>query len=129
LCAINACAIGWIIGAQGKNSSIAYAWIAVLPAGYPQGETYPAINLGGQLLGAFLCTIVLGFIPGYVCSLILKQLGLLRVSREEEMAGLDLSDLGMIGYPEYATVSFVAEQAKQSSGEMSGSGNLATELE
>jgi ammonia channel protein AmtB len=101
----------------------------IAAAGYPQGETYPAINLGGQLLGAFLCTIVLGFIPGYVCSLILKQLGLLRVSREEEMAGLDLSDLGMIGYPEYATVSFVAEQAKQSSGEMSGSGNLATELE
>jgi len=32
---------------------------------------------------------VLGFIPGYVVSWILKQLNLLRVPREVEIAGLD----------------------------------------
>ena len=32
---------------------------------------------------------VLGFIPGYVLSWILKQAGLLRVPREVELAGLD----------------------------------------
>ena len=32
---------------------------------------------------------VLGFIPGYVLSWILKQFGLLRIPREVELAGLD----------------------------------------
>ena len=32
---------------------------------------------------------VLGFIPGYVLSWILKQVGLLRIPREVELAGLD----------------------------------------
>ena len=32
---------------------------------------------------------VLGFIPGYVLSWILKQIGFLRISRETELAGLD----------------------------------------
>jgi hypothetical protein len=32
---------------------------------------------------------VLGFIPGYIVSWILKQLGMLRIPREVELAGLD----------------------------------------
>jgi hypothetical protein len=32
---------------------------------------------------------VLGFIPGYILSYILKMFGLLRVPREVELAGLD----------------------------------------
>ena len=31
----------------------------------------------------------------------LKKLGMLRVSREEEIAGLDLAEYGLEGYPEY----------------------------
>ena len=43
----------------------------------------------GQFVGAVIMFWVLGFIPGYVLSWILKQLNLLRVPREVELAGLD----------------------------------------
>ena len=43
----------------------------------------------GQFIGAIIMFWVLGFIPGYVLSWILKQLNLLRVPREVELAGLD----------------------------------------
>jgi hypothetical protein len=43
----------------------------------------------GQFAGAVIMFWVLGFIPGYVLSWILKQAGLLRVPREVELAGLD----------------------------------------
>ena len=43
----------------------------------------------GQIAGAIIMFWVLGFIPGYVLSWILKQLNLLRVPREVELAGLD----------------------------------------
>jgi len=36
--------------------------------------------------------LVLGFIPAYVASRILKALGLLRIPREIELVGLDLSE-------------------------------------
>ena len=39
--------------------------------------------------GWFVVFFVLGFIPGYVVSWILKQLGWLRIPREVELAGLD----------------------------------------
>jgi ammonium transporter, Amt family len=47
------------------------------------------INPVGQFIGAVIMFFVLGFIPGYVVSWILKQLGLLRIPREVELAGLD----------------------------------------
>jgi ammonia channel protein AmtB len=43
----------------------------------------------GQFIGAVIMFWVLGFIPGYILSWILKQAGLLRVPREVELAGLD----------------------------------------
>lgn len=43
----------------------------------------------GQLIGAIIMFWVLGFIPGYILSYILKMAGLLRVPREVELAGLD----------------------------------------
>jgi Amt family ammonium transporter len=43
----------------------------------------------GQFAGAIIMFWVLGFIPGYVLSWVLKQLNLLRVPREVELAGLD----------------------------------------
>ena len=43
----------------------------------------------GQFVGAVIMFFVLGFVPGYVLSWILKQAGLLRIPREVEIAGLD----------------------------------------
>jgi ammonia channel protein AmtB len=50
---------------------------------------FATVTPWGQLIGAVIMFFVLGFIPGYVLSWILKQAGLLRVSREVEIAGLD----------------------------------------
>ena len=43
----------------------------------------------GQFIGAVIMFWVLGFIPGYALSWVLKQADLLRVPREVELAGLD----------------------------------------
>jgi ammonia channel protein AmtB len=75
--------------------------VGIFASGYPQGEGVPLTGLLGQLVGTFICTIILGFIPGYGTSWILKKLNLLRVSRQEEIEGLDIADLGVEGYPEY----------------------------
>lgn len=84
--------------------------VGVFATGYPQGDGIPLTGFFGQLIGTSICTVVLGFIPGYVTSWVLKKLNLLRVSREEEIQGLDIADLNVEGYPEYATTLFVSQQ-------------------
>lgn len=75
--------------------------VGVMASGY-QVYDYAPINFGGQLLGTFLCVIVLGLIPGYGVSWVLKKMNLLRVPPEEEIEGLDIGDFGVSGYPEYS---------------------------
>ena len=61
--------------------------------GYPASpfEGYAAITPWGQFIGAIIMFFVLGFLPGFIAAKILKATGLLRVSREVELAGLDLT--------------------------------------
>lgn len=101
------------VGVHGFCGLFGSVVVGFVAAGYPQGEGIPAINPIGQLVGALICTILLGFIPGYITSWILKKFNLLRVSRQEEIHGLDIADLGVEGYPEYATISFVSLTAQQ----------------
>ncbi|MEO0708891.1 MAG: ammonium transporter [Cyanobacteria bacterium J06649_5] len=75
--------------------------VGVMATGYPQGDGIPLTGFFGQLVGTLVCTVILGFIPGYGVSFVLNKLGMLRVSPEEEMGGLDLSEYGLEGYPEY----------------------------
>lgn len=79
--------------------------VGVMATGYPQGEGIPLTGFFAQLIGTAICTVLLGFIPGYGVSFVLKQLGMLRVSPEEEIGGLDLMEFGMGGYPEYPLIS------------------------
>lgn len=72
-------------------------WGAGLPA--LQGEGVATVSLVGQIVGAIVF-FLLGFVPGYVVSFILKMLGMLRVSEEAEIAGLDLTKVPMQAYPE-----------------------------
>lgn len=62
--------------------------------GYPSSPTegYAAISPWGNFVGAVIMFLVLGFIPAYVVSKILKAFGLLRIPREIELVGLDLSE-------------------------------------
>ncbi|NJL45527.1 MAG: ammonium transporter [Leptolyngbyaceae cyanobacterium SM2_3_12] len=76
--------------------------VGILATGYPQLEGIPSTNFVAQVIGTFVCTIILGFIPGYGVSFMLKKFNMLRISEEEEIAGLDLADFGIEGYPEYS---------------------------
>jgi ammonia channel protein AmtB len=58
----------------------------------------------GQIVGAVVF-FLLGFVPGYVCSLILKMLGLLRVPAGAEEHGLDPVKVTSSAYPEGIPIS------------------------
>ena len=82
--------------------------LGVFASGYPalQGAAgdAPTISLMGQIIGAvvfFLC----GFVPGYIVSLVLKGMGMLRVPEGAEVAGLDTVKVPAQGYPEGIMVS------------------------
>jgi Amt family ammonium transporter len=59
--------------------------------GYPSSANagYAPITPWGQLIGAAIMFIVLGFLPCYIVAGILKKVGLLRIPWEVELAGLD----------------------------------------
>lgn len=67
--------------------------------GYPNVGDLPGINPLGQIGGTAVLA-VLGFLPGYLISLGLKKAGMLRIPREVELAGLDLSEVPATAYPE-----------------------------
>jgi ammonia channel protein AmtB len=46
----------------------------------------------GNFIGALIMFLVLGFIPAYIVSKILQAFNLLRIPREIELVGLDLSE-------------------------------------
>ena len=53
---------------------------------------YATITPWGNFIGAVIMFVVLGFIPGYVLAKILNAFGLLRIPREIELVGLDMSE-------------------------------------
>ena len=78
-------------GGAGVWSMLAMGLFA---SGYPQHEILSSLK--GQLVGIAVM-IGVGFVPGYLISLVLDRSGLLRVSREVELAGLDVAELGIEG--------------------------------
>ena len=56
------------------------------------------INPIGNLIGAVIMFGVLGFLPFYILARVLKAIGILRVPRRVELAGLDANTMGD-GYP------------------------------
>jgi ammonia channel protein AmtB len=77
--------------------------LGVFASGFPalQGAAgdAPTVSLIGQIVGAVVF-FALGFIPGYVVSLLLKGMGMLRVPAHAEEAGLDVVKVPAQGYPE-----------------------------
>lgn len=72
----------------------------IFAAGYPQIDpSWPAISFGGQLVSAAVMA-ALGFFPGYLCSLLLKMFGVLRVGGKAEELGLDETEIPIRPYPE-----------------------------
>ena len=75
--------------------------LGVFASGYPalDIENPPTISLMGQIVGAVVF-FLLGFVPGYVVSLILNMFGMLRTPEAAERAGLDPVKVPAQGYPE-----------------------------
>ena len=77
--------------------------LGIFGSGYPalQGAAgeVPTISLLGQIVGAGVF-ILLGLVPGYVVSLLLSGLGMLRTPEPAELAGLDPVKVPAAAYPE-----------------------------
>jgi ammonium transporter, Amt family len=93
--AVGAVALHGVVGLWGVVA------VGIFASGYPAlaSEGAPQITLYGQVVGAVIMA-VLGFVPGYVVSLLLKSMGLLRVPREAEIMGLDKAKVPAVAYPE-----------------------------
>ncbi len=70
----------------------------IFASGYPNAAG-PAVSFYGQF-ASMVVFLLLGFIPGFVLSYILKVVGLLRCPPEVEIAGLDLAEVPVKAYPE-----------------------------
>jgi ammonium transporter, Amt family len=62
--------------------------------GYPSSPTegFAPITPWGNFIGALIMFVVLGFIPGFIAAKILNAFGALRIPREIELVGLDMSE-------------------------------------
>ncbi len=94
--AVGAVALHGVVGLWGVVA------VGIFAAGYPAltSEGAPTISFFGQLTGG-LVLAVLGFVPGYVVSLLLRQIGMLRVPKEAEILGLDKVKVPVEAYPEF----------------------------
>jgi ammonia channel protein AmtB len=65
--------------------------------GYPSSpfDGYATINPLGQFIGAIIMFFVLGFVPGWIAAKILSGLGMLRIPKEVEIAGLDMTETNL----------------------------------
>jgi len=77
--------------------------LGIFGAGYPalQGAAgeVATVSFLGQLVGAIVFGLV-GFVPGYLVSLLLGWLGMLRTPEAAELAGLDPAKVPAAAYPE-----------------------------
>ncbi|MEM7056519.1 MAG: ammonium transporter [Pseudomonadota bacterium] len=90
--AVGAVSVHGICGAFGILA------FGIFASGYPNGE-YPETNFMGQFIGMVTMGL-LGFIPGYAVSLVLKQVGLLRIPEHVEIKGIDIVKVPSVAYPE-----------------------------
>ncbi len=97
--AVGACAVHGYAGFFGVIAAGFVLW------GYPASpfEGYVAITPWGQFIGAVIMFFVLGFIPGLIVAKILNSLGILRIPKDVELAGLDIS-AEMLSDQEFAEI-------------------------
>ncbi|MCX8998095.1 ammonium transporter [Rhizobiaceae bacterium BDR2-2] len=72
--------------------------VGILASGYPNVEG-PAISFTGQF-ASMIVYALLGFVPGYAVSYVLKLFGILRASPDAELVGLDKAEVPAMAYPE-----------------------------
>jgi len=100
------------VAVHGVAGFLGMLWVGVFAAGYPTGINNVESSIGGQLMG-MATFLPLGFLSGYVASLVLKRLGVLRVPAAVELAGLDIVEYGTLVYPEMGVIT---EQIREPDG-------------
>ncbi|WP_246697724.1 ammonium transporter [Rhizobium sp. G21] len=90
--AVGAVAVHGVTGVWGVIA------MGVFASGYPN-IAGPETSIYGQAFSAVIFA-VLGFVPGYALSYVLKVFGLLRAGKEAEIAGLDKVEVPAMAYPE-----------------------------
>ena len=75
--------------------------LGIIASGYPAltGAGVATVSFVGQLVGSIVFVLI-GLVTGYVSSLVLKWLGMLRVPEAAEKAGLDPVKVPTQAYPE-----------------------------
>ena len=92
------------VAVHGFSGFLGVFWVGVFAAGYPTGLNNVDSSIGGQLIG-IATFLPLGFLSGWVASIILKKLNILRVPPEVELEGLDIAEYDEDLYlPETASV-------------------------
>src|ERR671918_140946 len=87
------------VAVHGVAGFLGMLWVGIFAAGYPTGINNVESSIGGQLMG-MMTFLPLGFLSGYVASLILKKFNVLRVPAAAELEGLDIVEYGTLVYPE-----------------------------
>jgi ammonia channel protein AmtB len=68
--------------------------MGLFASGYPAAGDIPPTSFGGQLVGCIVMFLV-GFVPGYGVSFVMKMMGWLRVPDAVQKAGIDQAELGL----------------------------------
>ena len=92
--AVGAVAVHGVMGFWGVMA------VGIFAVGYPTGAMGVETTFLGQLVG-LSALVPLAFFTGYIGSLILKKLNLLRVPPEVEIEGLDMAEFETDFYPEF----------------------------
>lgn len=87
------------VSVHGFTGVAAVILVGVFAAGTPNAEGLPAISFVGQLIGAAVMGLM-GFVPGYGLSLLLKKANALRVPEACEDIGIDEVEILVKPYPE-----------------------------
>jgi Amt family ammonium transporter len=101
------CGVGPVHAAPGLLGGLAVAVWAVIHPGDFNGYH---VSIFAQVLGT-LAALVFGIVSAIIIFGLLKWTTGLRVSEEEELSGLDLSEHGMAAYPEFAFASDTVKPA------------------
>ena len=87
------------VSVHGFTGVVAVVLVGVFAGGTPNVNDLPDSSFTGQLLSAIIMALV-GFIPGYGISLLLKKLNILRVPEHCEDLGIDEVEILGKPYPE-----------------------------
>ena len=89
------------VAVHGVCGFLGMLWVGIFAAGYPTGINNVESSIGGQLMG-MMTFLPLGFLSGYVASLVLKKLNVLRVPPRSSSRASTSSSTGRSCTPRWA---------------------------